>query len=546
MLDVFPVARQALLPLIVLALNLREVGIVLFLVLSVVFLGYRVLAWSRFSYAVVDGTLRIEHGVLQRHVREVPITRIQQVDLRRQLRHRVAGVVAVRIDTAGGGSGAEVVLDCLSDPAALALRGELLDPRHRVDAGAVPVASPPGEAAVPGVPPTGPVPGLPPHAGPVGAVEGQDLVRLSTRDLVIAGVTGSGLLAGLSIVGFVFLVLGELPDATAAEVGGRVASLFGTLLVVVVAVIVALPFFLVAAAAASVLRDHDFTLVRYGNDLHLKRGLLDQREATLALHRIQAVWVLDNPLRRRLGLVSVQLQSAGGGRDAAGEVATTTVPLLRREHLAGLLAVLLPGVAGGPAATEVVDPEPLPAGGGDPVPPSAAGPQTGLPVTLMAAPVVARRRSVVRFVVPAVVVALVVGLVTSSALIGLVVLGLSSGPAVALGLARYRALGHATTPGTVVARSGAVLHRTALVPVARTQSQRLESSPFQRRLGLASLAIQVAGRGRNVWLVDLHRDRCRAVGDHALGSAEARRDEAAVRRRTLGLLEGSVLSSTPR
>ena len=112
-----------------------------------------------------------------------------------------------RIDTAGGGSGAEVVLDCLSDAAALALRGELLDPRHRVDVGTVPVAppgpvafpggptpilvgSPPGGAPPPGATPSGPGPGLPPHAGPlVGAVEGQGLVRLSTRDLVVAGVT---------------------------------------------------------------------------------------------------------------------------------------------------------------------------------------------------------------------------------------------------------------------------------------------------------------------------------------------------------------------
>lgn len=568
MLDVFPVARQALLPLVVVALSFRELGFAVLVVASALFVGYRVLAWSRFSYAVVDGTLRIEHGVLQRHVREVPVTRIQQVDLRRQLRHRVAGVVAVRIDTAGGGSGAEVVLDCLSDAAALALRGELLDPRHRLDAGSLPVAppapgaypgwsppipvgpaptgSPPPASPHPGAPPVDRVPGLPPYAAPLaGAVEGQDLVRLSTRDLVVAGVTGSGLLAGLSIVGFAFLVLDELPDATAAEVGGWVASLFGTLLVVVVAVIVALPFFLVAAAAASVLRDHDFTLVRYGNDLHLKRGLLDQREATLALHRIQAVWVLDNPLRRRLGLVSVQLQSAGGGRDAAGEVATTTIPLLRRQDLAGLLAVVLPGVIVGPRATDGADPEPPPPHVGADLAP-AAGPVTGLPVTLVAAPVVARRRSVVRFVVPAALIALAVGLVTWSAAVGLVVLVLASGPAVALGLARYRALAHATTPGTVVARSGAVLHRTALVPVARTQSHRIETSPFQRRLGLASLAIHVAGRGRNVRLVDLHRDRCRAVGDHALGSAEARRDEAAVRRRTLGLLEGSVASGSPR
>jgi putative membrane protein len=154
---------------------------------------------------------------------------------------------------------------------------------------------------------------------------------------------------------------------------------------------------------------------------------------------------------------------------------------------------------------------------------------------------------VVRFVVPVPALALVAGLAAGSPWIGFLVLVVLAGPAVALGLARYRALGHATTTGTVVARSGALLHRTAFVPVARTQSHRVESSPFQRRSGLATLAIHVAGRGRTVWLVDLDQDRCRAVGDHALGSAEARRDELAVRRRTAGLLEGSVAgASRPR
>lgn len=105
------------------------------------------------------------------------------------------------------------------------------------------------------------------------------------------------------------------------------------------------------------------------------------------------------------------------------------------------------------------------------------------------------------------------------------------------------AVAHGITSGTVVARSGALIHRTALVPIARTQSHRVESSPFQRRLGLATLTIQVAGRGRTVALVDLYDHRCRVVGDHALGSAEARRDELAVRRRTLGQLERSATST---
>lgn len=560
LLDLGPAARQGLIPLMVLALNFKLVGLALMALVAVVFTGFRFLSWSRFSYCVVDGMLRIEHGVLSRHLREVPVTRIQQVDLRRQIRHRVAGVVAVRVDTAGGGSQAEVVLDCLSDEAALALQGELLDPRHRL--GPTPDhLSVAGGGAVANPGPGGD------KSSPVAGGPGEVLVSLSTRDLVRAGVTGSNLLAGLSVVGLVFLVLGELPDEVAEQVGGQVVALIGTLIITVLVVAAVIPFFLVAAAGASILRDHGFTLVRYDNDLHVRRGLLEQSEMTLALHRVQAVWITDNPLRRRLGYVSVALQSAGGSNVPSGESSSTlTVPLVRRSELDWLLRAVLPTLSGSPG---VVEPDLAPrphAGmpsprrpgldrgslGADRGPAAVAGvssspsqpdqtdsrgdvdvvangPLDGLPVPLLAAPRSARRRCLVRFGAPAGVFALAM-LVLSGAAWGSV--GILVVPvAIAVGLARYRALGHAMAAGTVLARTGAVFQRTSVVPVARTQSVRVESSPFQRRLGLATLKVQVAGGGRTVALVDLDRSRCEQLGGHALGSVEARRDEAAARRR---------------
>lgn len=228
----------------------------------------------------------------------------------------MAGVVAVRVDTAGGGSQAEVVLDCLSDEATMALQGELLDPRHRLGpnpddliatgSGAEVNPGPPGvgspwgdqssqsdgsigfpgsrrrsQAVLPPVPVRGAgVPGLSAEGGyvPVAGGPGEVLVSLSTRDLVRAGVTGSNLLAGLSVVGLVFLALGELPDDVAEQVGGQVVALIGTFIITVLVVAAVIPFFLVAAAGASILRDHGFTLVRYDNDLHVRRGLLEQSE----------------------------------------------------------------------------------------------------------------------------------------------------------------------------------------------------------------------------------------------------------------------------
>ena len=60
----------------------------------------------------------------------------------------------------------------------------------------------------------------------------------------------------------------------------------------------------------------------------------------------------------------------------------------------------------------------------------------------------------------------------------------------------YRNLGHVATRDLVVATHGTYERVTELLPVAKTQSVTLASSPFQRRSGLATLHIEVASNAR--------------------------------------------------
>lgn len=462
--------------------------------------GWRILVWRRFSYRIDHDALRIEQGVFNRQRREVPLRRIQQVDLQRKLRHRVLGVAVVRIDTAGGGSGAEVVLEAIGDDDALALRSALLNRARHADAV--------------GVDPSGVDPGTdgrhgdqePAGGRATGGLEGgwaippvpEVVVELGTRQLVLAGVTGSRLAGILPLVGAAFGLFSELPgsisDSLARNVGDRVS----TGAVIPLLVLLALPVVAGLAAATSVLTDHGFTLVRIGHDLHLRRGLLDQREATLSLERIQVLRILDNPVRRRLGLVSVQLQSAGSGSQTDGAVSRLTIPLLPHADLGRLLGQVLPGS----------DPRP----------------------DLVPAPPAARRRAWVRRLVPVTLV--VAGLIVASrswwSLLALTMLV----PAAFLAEQAFRGLGHAATPSFVFARRGGLFRETVVVPVAKAQSSRLQSSPFQRRVGLATLHLAVAGRGRTPAVVDGAVNRLGCLRHAALYAPAARADEEVVRRRT--------------
>jgi putative membrane protein len=70
------------------------------------------------------------------------------------------------------------------------------------------------------------------------------------------------------------------------------------------------------------------------------------------------------------------------------------------------------------------------------------------------------------------------------------------------GLAAYRSLGHARRDGFLYARQGAAIRVTAVVPVAKAQSGSVRSSVFQRRAGLATLHVDVAGGGPTPKVLD--------------------------------------------
>jgi len=408
-------------------------------------LAWTGLEWLRRTYALEGGALRLEEGVLARRRRVVPFDRIQQVELVRKPLHRLLGVATLRVETAGGSGRAEVDLDVIALAEAEALQAGLL----RAKAATTPAVGAPA-------------------ARPERVV-----VKLALAQVMLAGITGARAAAVLAVLGPLSQVVDWVPDrlldrldpgavapATAAGVAG---------LVVAGAVV-----WLGLAAASSVVTDAGFTLARVGDDLVVRRGLLERREAVLPLARVQVVRVDESLLRRLLGLASVRIQSGGrvgGGDRTAGRLA---VPVLYRTEVNRVLGELLPGAA--------------------PVPP------------LRAPPPAARRRAVVRRAGPVALLAVAAAVALRPA--GAV--ALAAVPAAAwAGLAAYRGLGQASAGGYLYARAGALVRTLAVVPVAKAQSGRVASTLLQRRAGLATLHVDVAGGGSP------------RVLDEAEGAAEA-------------------------
>ena len=322
------------------------------------------------------------------------------------------------------------------------------------------------------------------------------LLRLRVGEVVLAGITGSRAAAALVVLGPLTQVTDWFPgldDWLLARFDPESVTPTTPAAFLVVAVL-AVVVWLGLAALSSVVTDYGFTLARVGDDLVVRRGLLERREAVLPLARLQVVRVEESLLRRVLSLASVRLQSAGRTGRGDETASRLAIPVLQRTEVNRVLGELLPGAS--------------------PIPP------------LRAPPPAARRRAVVRSLLRTALAAAVVavavwllaagngfGVAPGSALLLVPLLAL----AVLFGLAAYRSLGHAAGPAFLYARSGVAIRVVTVVPVAKAQSGSVRSSVFQRRAGLATLHVDIAGGGPTPRVRDESEGRAETLLQVVLG-----------------------------
>jgi putative membrane protein len=264
--------------------------------------AYEMLYYRRFRYELTADTLDIGSGVVSRREREIPLRRIQNVDISREVVQRAFGIAAVGIETAGGGE-TEASLQYVSYEEAKRLqrdiqrrkRGETVDESATTDER---------------------------------AEQGELLFELTDRNLVLLGLVSPDLRTLLPVLLVVVPALGvSIPDllaeSSAFAVGPRGAAL---------AVVS-----WVGSGAVTAARYYDFRLARFDDELRYERGLFSRYDGSIPIGKIQQVDIRENVLMRRLGYAALTLETAGytpgegpsGGSEAA-------IPLAGRERVLAL------------------------------------------------------------------------------------------------------------------------------------------------------------------------------------------------------------------
>ncbi|MCW2915696.1 MAG: rane-flanked domain protein [Actinomycetia bacterium] len=234
--------------------------------------------WLALRFWIGGDDLIVETGIVRKRKRQVPVSRIQAIDVVRPLITRVFGLAEVRVELAGGDQG-EIALRYLGKSAAHQLRAELL-----------------ARAA-----------GLPGHTpeAPERPFWWVGFGPLLASLILKLPVIGTGLL-------FLALIVGGIAYGELGVLGAAVPALLGLLRAVVA------PLIMYANFSAAISPD----------GLRLRYGLLETRMQTVPPGRVQAVRIVAPLLWRPFGWARVEVTVAGyaGERQALSSVLLPVAP----------------------------------------------------------------------------------------------------------------------------------------------------------------------------------------------------------------------------
>lgn len=455
MLNLMRQVPQAMLGLVALRFSGPDelkpwVGLFALLALLVMF-GFEFYRWWRFSYRLGAEELRIASGVFSRNVRSIPYERIQDVNLEQGPLARILGMAKVRLETGSSGSGDEGALDSVDLAEAERLRDVIRLRKAQQADGALTVAAETSTDAAPLVRADAPL------------LFGMDLQRI-----LIAGFFNFSLvffaLVGALLNNVDFLIPGNVWDPRrlfdflglddlfaaldlAARIASVIAALFGVLIVG-----------LVGGIIRTTLREYGFRLERTETGFRRRRGLLTLTDVVMPLHRIQAAVIATGPIRRRFGWYELKVQSLAS--DSEKESDHSIAPLATADELRHVLGETRIAWETDYPDMRAVDP------------------------AMWWVPLV--------FALPVPVIGLGLSAYLASPWIALAYLALPLVPL--FSWLHWRAHRYALLGGQLYVRSGFWNQTLTLLPLRRVQSVDIQQSFISRFIGLAEVAIGVAGR----------------------------------------------------
>ncbi len=257
---------------------------------------YEYFYWRNYNYEITEEGLEIVSGVFSRKTRDIPLRRIQNVDVQRTLLQRVFGLAKVHVETAGGDN-TEANFRYVEAEKAEDIQKQIRELKNR-------------------------------RTDSEEEKKDKDDFILSDKNLTV-----------LSLVSvrprtiFSYLVLaGIAAGVMGPQTGSGITGILGSVLLVFLIVSVVM-FFWLSGAVSTFITFYDFRLAFRDNALEYERGLLHRSSGTIPEEKIQNLIIEENFLKRLLGYATLKVETAGYGPEQELQGSETAIPLAKKEEI---------------------------------------------------------------------------------------------------------------------------------------------------------------------------------------------------------------------
>jgi len=263
------------------------------LVLISAILVWEYLVWKNYDFFFGDDNLNIKHGVISKKHREIPLSRIQNVDIQRNIFQRLLGVAQVDLETAGGNTTeASLKYVYLETGRAIQRKFRDLEKNLKTD-----------------------------------EEEKRELLfELEPKELFLLGVTSVNTGMFFGILALLGLGGGFLIDAAESSGIGLVTGLTVFIFFSAIAT-------WTGSIINNVLKYFDFRLYQVEDSLEYERGLLKRSEGSIPLEKIQKLTIEENPLKRLFGYSTLKIETAGySAEQSVQQGAEAAIPLAKKNR----------------------------------------------------------------------------------------------------------------------------------------------------------------------------------------------------------------------
>lgn len=449
------------------------VGLGIALMVFAISMGVAIFRYVTLRYQLKEDDLIIDQGWIFRQHRTIPLARIQNIDLVQNLMHRLFRVAEVRIETASGND-AEAKLRVLSLAEVVRLRARIFGERSssfvHANENGVAVEGLPQDIAQATI-------------AQIGASE--TVLAIPTKDLILAGIISD---RGWFMIAVATGLMWQFEPWEHRKIGNQVQVwwnwAFGglanqgwrALLILLPLAFGAFVLLKVFSAVWHILRFHGYRLQRVGDDLRIECGLFTKLSATIPRPRIQFISIHRSWLARRLGLAAIRIETASSSGE--GDNATVSisrrwfVPVIRETAIAEVMKQLRPGLIWDESQIAW----------------SPLSPKAGKRILRLGLMISA---------------CVLIGLIWFQWIAAIASAALFLLASIWYAKKKSRSMAYARTDWGVIYRSGLLGKICSMTFMDKIQTVVVRHSPFDRRWGMATLAVDTAAAGPAEHTIDI-------------------------------------------